>query len=435
MCEPGDGGVRSGNAGIMMEGARPRLRVCIDARLHSEESGNDFAVIGLASGLSQLLDGNEDYLFLMSDTGRKWLASYMKGPCHELNTKIDPPPRPLWKRAAGSIPGARNAWHKLTRPAVNETPVSDGRIEREQVEVMHFTRQDAFVTSVPSLYQPYDLQHRHFPDFFTKEERQWRDRFYQLFCQQARVVLAHSRWGKQDLVKNLGLPEGKIAVVPLAPVLTAYPTPVEADKGATREKFRLPDHFIFYPGQTWPHKNHIGLLRGLALLRDRGVRVPLVCSGHKNDFFLQIEAEIQRLNLTEQVQFVGFVSALELQCLYRLCRCMVFPTKFEGWGLPLLEAALVGAPVACSRVRPVCDVVGDAALLFDPDQPDEIAGTIRRLWTEPEVRQEFVERARRRAGLFTWNKTARLYRALYRKIADRELTKEDHELLEEPPLV
>jgi glycosyltransferase involved in cell wall biosynthesis len=410
------------------------LRIGLDARLVSGMGGGvEQFVIGLASGLSKLTDGDEEYLFLAYADGDEWIRPYLSGPC-----RILPGPKIALKRwLASRLPVLLKAYQRL-RPLwqAKHLPRSDGTIEKAGVDIMHFTFQWAFITDVPSIYHPWDLQHLHLPQFFRSGERSAREKTYRAFCEQARMVSVGSVWSKRDLIRHYGLPEDKIQVVPGAPVLSAYPVPTANDLATTRQKFDLPETFVFYPAQTWAHKNHIGLLEALAILRNRyGLSVPLVSSGHLNDFFPKIEKRARALGLTDQVRFLGFVSPIALQCLYTLCRGMVFPSRFEGWGLPITEAFQAGAPVACSKVTSLPDLAGDAALLFNPDRPAEIAEAIRLLWTDEAFRQVLIERGRKRAACFSWDRTARIFRAHYRRIANRPMTQEDRDLLEAPPLL
>jgi len=249
------------------------------------------------------------------------------------------------------------------------------------------------------------------------------------------MVAVASSWGKRDLIRHYNLPEEKVQIVPIAPVLSAYPTPIESDLRLVRQKYSLPEAFIFYPAQTWAHKNHIGLLEALAILRNQhGLKVSLVSSGRLNDFFPKIAGRARELRLADQVRFIGFVSPLELQCLYRLCQGMIFPSKFEGGGLPLMEAFFAGTPVACSNVTVLPEQAGDAALTFDPDKPEKIAEAVRRLWTEEALRIVLIRRGRERAAHFTWERTARIFRAHYGRLANRTLTEEGRALLTGPPM-
>jgi glycosyltransferase involved in cell wall biosynthesis len=409
------------------------LRVGLDARLLSGTRGGiEQVIIGLAHGLSQLTDGEEEYLFLTYADSDTWLRPYVGGPCRVLTGPAAP------RLPAGAMPRQlrpvlRFAFHYLS-PLLGRrsvpVPRSEGTLEQAGVTLVHFTTQNGFLTNVPSLYQPWDLQHRHLPQFFTPRERLAREILYRTFCEQAAVVVAASVWGKHDLMRHYGLPPSKIVVVPGAPVLTAYRTPSSADLAAIRHKFALPEAFLFYPAQTWPHKNHIGLLEALAHLRDqRQLIIPLVCSGSQNDFFPRIMRRVHDLDLEQQVQFVGFVSPLEVRCLYQLCRGLIFPTQFEGLGLPLLEAMLANVPVASSNVTCLPEQAGGAALLFDPHEPEALVAAIHRLWTDEPLRRILVERGKRNAARFSWGHTARLFRAYYRRLTNWTLTGEDRELL------
>lgn len=417
------------------------LRVCLDARLISGTLGGiEQFVIGLADGLSKLNDGDEEYFFLAYETSAEWIEPYVRGACRMLYGDAATR-RPAWAQKLKAVPGARLAFRTLGNlRARGQTtmapPRSDGTIESAGIDLMHFTMQSAFLTELPNIYHPWDLQHVHLPQFFSDEERQKREEFYGAFCRQAQMVAVATTWTKRDVMENLKLAEDKVQVVPIAPVLAAYPTPTSDDMAAVKQKFSLPDAFIFYPAQTWAHKNHIKLLEALALLRDRhGLIIPLVSSGHRNDFYTHIEQRASELKLIDQVRFPGFVTPLELQCLYKLCRGVVFPSKFEGWGMPLTEAFLAGAPVACSNATSLPDLVADAGLIFNPDDVEEMADAIRRLWTNEALRQTLVGRGRKRVALFSWDHTARLFRAHYRRTANRPLTGEDRAILAAPPLL
>jgi glycosyltransferase involved in cell wall biosynthesis len=409
------------------------LRNCLDARLISGKGGVEQVIIGLASGLSKLTDGDEEYLFWTYENNDEWLRPYVHGPCRILAGPPDGHSDRGMIWLSEHAPRLRSCYHKLKYsygPQSVQLQKSDGTIERAKIDVMHFTKPGAFLTDIPSIYQPHDLQHLHLPQFFTPWHRMEREVKYRAFCHQARMVVAMSAWGKRDLVQHYGLTPEKVVVIPWAPVTAAYPSPASSDLEATREKFSLPGEFVFYPAVTWQHKNHLTLLSALAILRDRyNLRVQLICSSQTDGFLPKINKHIRDLGLNDQVRFLGFVSPLELQCLYKLCRCLIFPTKFEGFGMPLLEAFLAGAPAACSNVTCLPELAGEAALLFDPGSPSEIAGAIRRLWTDGVLRATLADRGRRNVSRFTWERTARIFRAHYRRLANRQLSEEDHALL------
>ena len=223
-------------------------------------------------------------------------------------------------------------------------------------------------------------------------------------------------------------------MIPVGNILTHYPQPNADDLRAARQKFDLPERYLYFPAKTFPSKNHLGLLQALAQVRDQGVTIPVVCSGRLNQFFPKIRQTVEALGLQQQVTFLDFVSSLEVQCLYRLSVGLIFPTLFEGWGQPVVEAFDAGVPVACSNVTSLPEVAGDAALLFDPRSVEAIGDALVRLWQDDALRQRLVAAGHERAKLFTWERTTRIFRAHYRQITGRGLTADDQVLLSEPSI-
>ena len=183
-------------------------------------------------------------------------------------------------------------------------------------------------------------------------------------------------------------------------------------------------------------KNHLGLIEAAATLRDKHtLHIPLVFSGRKSDYYPSLKKRINDLGLAGQVQFLGFVTPLELQSLYRLCRCVIIPTKFEAASFPLWEAFLAGAPTACSNITSLPRQAGIAALTFDPSDENEIADCLRRLWEDGELRTRLAKHGRENVSCFTWKKTALCFRAQYRRILDLELSSEDNAILSAEPIL
>jgi glycosyltransferase involved in cell wall biosynthesis len=386
-------------------------------------------ILGVASGLSKLDEGDEEYLFLAYPEHEDWLQPYLDGPCRFLHPRrgyFSRRARAAVRAAAERIPRIGIRW--ALRP-------SDGTIERAGVDLVHFPFQDALLTEVPSIYQPHDLQHLHLPEMFSPWIRRRREAIYRAHCERAELVVTMTSWGKRDIVEHYGLPAEEVAVVPGGSVLGEYPVPTPEDLAEVRSRFSLPESFLIYPAQTWPHKNHRRLLEALARVKDEsGVRVPLVCPGRKTEHYSELHGLVRELGLEELTWFPGFVEPLELRSLYEMAIALVFPSRFEGWGLPISEAFDAGVPVACSTATGLPDVVGDAALTFDPDDTKQIADEVLRLWRDPELRATLGERGKRRAEQFSFDHTARLFRAHYRRIGQRPLSEEDRILLASPPL-
>ncbi len=405
------------------------LRVCIDARLGSGRFGGvEQVVIGIASGLSALTDREEEYFFLTHPEHEEWLLPYLGGPCSVLHPRLGYPrrrARAIRKALVERIPvvGPRRA-----------VRASDGTIERAGIDVIHFPFQDAFTTKVPSLYQPHDLQHLHMPEFFSRWQYERRETIYRTHCERAEAVVTMTSWGRRDFIDNYGLDPGKVWVAPGASVLSAYPEPTRDELDEMRSRLSLPERFLLYPAQPWPHKNHERLLEALALVRERSGRsVPLVCPGAPAGDFARVRARAAELELSGTTIFPGFVSPRELRGLYELATALVFPSRFEGWGLPVCEAFSAGLPVASSSATGLPDLVGDAGLIFDPESTDRIADAVLRLWNDERLRRTLAERGRERDERFSWDHTAHLFRAHYRRIGGQDLAEEDRILLAAPP--
>jgi glycosyltransferase involved in cell wall biosynthesis len=401
------------------------LRVCIDARLEPGAAGGVVQfVLGLAHGLAQLEDGTEDYLFLVRPGRGEWLLPYLgeRMTLLEAERRALPPPA-LAARVRGRL-GRR------AEPGDERLPPTKGAAEAAGADVMHFPTQQGFRTTIPSLYHPWDLQHLHFPDFFTPTEWSERDALYRALCRQARVVVTPTRAVAEDLTANFDVPMRKVAVVPPASPLAAYAEPTEGDLARIRAAYELPETFVFYPAQTWPHKNHLALVEALSLLAREGTRIPVVCAGWLNDFHPTIEERVREAGLSREIRFVGQLSGPEVAAVSRLATALVFPSLFEGFGLPVLEAFSTGLPVVCSDIPPFREITAGAAATFDPTRPAELALELRRVWLDEGLRRELADRGHAREHEFSWVKTARLLRAQYRRVAGTT-TSDDHELLEQ----
>ena len=428
------------------------LRVVIDARMADGSSGGvQQWVIGLAAALSQLTSGSERYLFLVNEGQGDWLRPHLGGRCRIV---VQPASLPA---AAGKPPGAAGApggrsgqrrrlsiGQRLARgvrrrvtgrkPPPRLSPFEESMHDLD-ADIVHFPRQSASATRVPNIYQPWDLQHLHLPEFFTVEAREHRDKVYRAFCASASLIVVATTWVKQDVAAQYGIEPERIAVVNPPPVTFAYLPPTPAQEAATVERLALPARFAFYPALAWGHKNHERLFQALRQLRDRNVLVPLVCSGHLNDRHSALVERAGELGVADQVSFSGFLSEAEIQVVYRHATMLVFPSLYEGWGFPIVEAFAANLPVTCSNVTSLPALVGDAALVFDPLDPDAIAASIERLWLDAGLREALVDRGRARLRRLDWRSTAETMRAHYRRIAGRRLSADELRLLDAEPLV
>ncbi len=412
------------------------LNIAIDARLDPGMAGGvESVILGLAHGLSRLEPGDEAYHFLTFAGPQPWLEPHLGGACRLLQSPQAVKRHSALKAFERALRHRLRAWFPSKDRAVVKVPRSDGTLEAAGVDLVHFPLQSAFLTAVPSLYHPHDLQHVHLPELFTASEIHRRETLYRAFCGQAALVPVASEWVRRDLEAQFGLPPDKIPVVNLAPFNAAIAPLAPGRLETLARDLALPDGFIFYAAQTWPHKNHMALLEALALLRDRdGLRVPFVSSGRKGDYFPVLERRVRELGLVGQVHFLGFVNHEALQALYELCRCVVIPSRFEAASFPLWEAFQAGRPAACATTTSLPAQAAGAALLFPAEDVPALAEAIKQLWTDSALRAELVAKGTENVARFSWDRTARLFRAHYRRTAGRPLGAEDQQLLAAPPL-
>jgi glycosyltransferase involved in cell wall biosynthesis len=337
---------------------------------------------------------------------------------------------PLRAPAGKMLRWLRYVMRRQTGTNISPRALSDGFYESLGAAVVHFPFQLYTPTDVPFLYNPHDLQHLHYPQFFRPEDIAARAASWRPACRDAAAIATDCVWVRHDVAERYAIPSEKIYSIPMGAPTTLYGAP--NDLAAVRQKFDLPSTFAFYPAQTWQHKNHLQLLEALALLRARdNLIVNLICTGAQNEFYRVVAQRVRALQLETQVRFLGFVEPAELRTLYHLAQFVIHPSLFEGGGLPILEAFNEGAPVACANTTSLPEYAGDAALYFDSTSVENIADAAKQMITDAALRASLRERGHARVQSFPWERTARMYRALYRKIAGQELSADDHALLEQ----
>lgn len=413
------------------------LRAAIDARIPPGQWGGIQQVVeGLARGLSDL-GGEDEFIFIGYDDAAGWLDPLLSGPCRRVEVErsfarsrrrrtYDALTRRVpW--ASGAIGAAGQRLGRLATPIA----VSDGLLESLVVDVVHFVTPQAYLTSVPSVYQIMDLLHAHLPEYFSALHRRYREVAYRAFGEQAAIISTMTAWSRTDIATRMDIAPSKIAVVPLPPVVT----PASIPRPAAAKLEGIADRFVLYPAQTWPHKNHLTLIDAIGRLRDEGSEIQLVCTGRMTDHHAALRRRIDELKAHDLVRFLGYVDQPELAELYSRATALVFPSRFEGWGIPIVEAFAWDLPVACSDIDVLDEVAGGAALRFNPSDAAGMAAAIKRVVVDEGLRSELVAGGRRRLEGLTWTRAAQTFRALYRRAAGFEPSEEDRVLLAAPTLV
>lgn len=308
---------------------------------------------------------------------------------------------------------------------------TDAFLRARGASVMHFPYPTRFTTSVPFLYEPWDLQHRHLPEFFEPEEWRARDKMYREGCEAAALVVTATRWTRRDIAEQYGIAPKRIAVIPRGPVPPRAPTAEDVQR--VRCSFGLPDRYALYPAMTFPHKNHLRLLEALAILRDRhGITLPLVCTGRLYEpHWPAIRDGVARHQLSDQVFLLGTVSDQVLASIYKGASMLVFPSLFEGLGLPVLEALAYEIPVVASNATCLPEVAGDAAHYFDGTRTESIVDALLAVERQPGLLEQTRAAAPAVLARYAWPKAAATFLACYRAVAGAPLTPEQQVLCDE----
>ncbi len=266
---------------------------------------------------------------------------------------------------------------------------------------------------LPTVLTVHDLIFRHLPQHHKPLNRWYLNLALPLFCRRATHIIAVSQATKRDLVAAYHLPPEKITVIHEAADPRFKPASAPA-KEAVRRRYALPERFMLYVGTIEPRKNLVRLLRVWERLYRAGEVPPLVIAGKRgwlsDGFFAALEASPER----QAVRLTGYVPDEDLPALYSAAESFVFPSVYEGFGLPPLEAMACGTPVVCANVSSLPEVVGEAALTCDPYDEASLAESLRRLHRDPALRQQLRERGLRQAARFSWARAAQETWEVYR---------------------
>ncbi len=294
------------------------------------------------------------------------------------------------------VVGGGRTSDRLRTLAKGRSPGGEARAALSVADVVHhlFTVPVPAQRGVPHVVTLLDVQHRDLPAMFSRAERYYRSVAYDRTARRADRVVTISEFAQRSIVDRLGVPAGRIDVALLG-VDHAWFTPEQIER----------EDFVYYPAAVWPHKNHARLIEAMALVRRQHPSLRLVLTG----------AGQERLGtLPEWAEHRGHVARDEVRDLYRRAACLAFPSLYEGFGLPPLEAMATGCPVAVADSGSLSEVCGDAAITFDATSVPEIArGIAETLSGTPDL----IGRGLARAARFTWKSCANAHIASYRAAA------------------
>jgi len=258
------------------------------------------------------------------------------------------------------------------------------------LDVVHYPLTIALPTlELPTAVTVHDLQHLDHPELFPRAERLWRARTHERSARNADAVVVPSQFVRRRAIELLGLAPERVHAIPWG-----------VDHARFRPGEEEPEPFLLYPARPWPHKNHARLFEAFALLREERPELRLVLTGGGHE----------GRAVPAGVEVRGLVPGAELASLYRRAACLVFPSLYEGFGQPPLEAMASATPVAASNIPAIAEVAGDAAALFEPTEPEDIAAVVSGVLDTP---ARFAAAGPAQAQKYTWTETARRHEAVY----------------------
>ncbi|MCW2782221.1 MAG: glycosyltransferase family 1 protein [Marmoricola sp.] len=298
---------------------------------------------------------------------------------------------------ARRVAGGPSTAARLATLAQGMTPGAEVRHLIRTADVIHYPLSVPVPSgprSTPMIQTLLDVQHHDLPELFSRPELLYRRLVYDRPAQRAEVVITISEFSKAQIVKHLGLPPERVTVAHLG---------VDAGSFCRYDGQREP--FVLYPARIWPHKNHARLIAAMTHLRRTRPELRLVLTGGGGGDLGDVPPWVEHR---------GLVTETELRELYRRASCLAFPSLYEGFGLPPLEAMASGCPVAVSTSGSLPEVCGEAAIAFDPENVHAMADAIDRAIAG---RDRLAPLGLDRARMFSWSRSAEVHANVYRELA------------------
>lgn len=395
--------------------SRTSLRVAINAQLPPGAAGGTEQ--NLLRLVHSLIDNGGDETLLLVGPGEQsdWLSAHVRGRHRVLKGSMTAAPQ---AKRRGVRERIKSLFRRPPPAPKSSCPEPRKLLRDEQAHVVHFPYQTHYSVDAPFIFEPWDLQHLHLPEFFTPEEIERRERVYRTGCEQAALVVTATEWTKQDIITRYGVPAEKIAVIRRGSFDSRQSRMSPEEAAPILAPLNLRDDYLFFCAKDFPHKNHLRLFEAVAKVRNRGIDANLVCCGRVLDRNKPIwGARLRELGIDQHVRLLGRVEDEIIAALFARAKALVFPSLFEGLGIPILEAMEAGLPVVTTRASCIPEVAADAAIYADGFSSDSLADAIAVLYTEPERVSRLQARGIELVRQYDWTETARGFLACYRALS------------------
>lgn len=284
---------------------------------------------------------------------------------------------------------------------------------RQQLDLLHgMAFVTPFITPCPTIVTIFDLSFMHYPERYPRLQQRYLATQAARSCRQARRIITIAESGRQDVHRFFKIPLSQIDVVYPGVDAVYRPLP-EQEVAAFRQREQLPEQFILHVGTLQPRKNILVLLEALAVMGEAAL--PLILVGGKGWMFDEIFARVEALGLQDKVRFTGYVPDDDLLLWYNAATLLAFPSVYEGFGLPIVEAMACGTAVIAANASSMPEAAGDAGVLFDPHSPAELAERMVNVLADPARLATMREQGLAQAQKFSWERAGRETAVVYEK--------------------
>lgn len=363
-----------------------------------------------AHAIGRRLTGNEVYIRSLIN------AMAAEGQTRELLAYVSS------EQAAETLAAGVRTSRVSTNPFLRLGVDLSGKVWKDQPDLLHVQYTAPLACPVPIVATVHDVSYLEHPEYFTRERALQLKWTVRRTVQRAAKILTGSESARNSILKVYGdLAEDKVVVVPIAASPAFRKISHEAAAAAVRDRFSLASPFLLGVGDLQPRKNQIGLIRAFARLIREYPQLPhnLVLAGKPTWFAPRIYQAARESGVADRVRFLGFVSDQDLLHLYNACDVFVFPSYYEGFGIPVLEAMACGRAVVCSNTSSLPEVADGAGLLFDPYSVNEMVRAMADLLLDSELRSRMERLGLQRAAHFSWKRAAQETLDVYYTVAER----------------
>ena len=374
---------------------RQSLRIAIDAHaVGAKLGGNESYAVNLIEALAQIDSANSYTIYVTTNEARDRFTNRWPN----FNVRSTLPHTPLIR-----IP--------LTLSA---------ELRKHPVDVLHVQFTAPPFCPCPVVVSIHDLSFEHLPQTFNRRSRTQLRLTVRHSARRAARILSLSEHTRRDIIETYGINAARVDAIPLAAPDHFRPVTDNRELQRVRHNYGIDGEYILSVGSIQPRKNLARLIKAYALLRGIGPadKLPkLVLAGKSAWLYDETLHTLAESGVKDAVVLTGYVPESDLPALYSGALCFVYPSYFEGFGLPPLEAMKCGAPVVVGNRTSLPEVVGESALLVDPFDVDAIAAALKRVINDPALRNELSSKGRQRAEVFNWRETARKTLAVYQEVA------------------